>query len=121
MKKLFLLLPVLAILSGCGATLVTTPENKVFAAHQTYDAALTVAVTYKELPACAKTDSPVCSDAGVVATIQSADKVAYEALMSAQKVVRAPKATTSALQTAVTWATEAINAFKRVTDGLKVK
>lgn len=87
-------------LTACG----TTPQQKVFNAHLAYDAALTAAVAYKESPGADKT---------VVSTIQRADTVAFEALKSAQNVVRQPKQQ-SAWATAAMWASEAVAAFARV-------
>lgn len=98
-------------LAGC-ASGPKSPSQAVFQAHLIYDAALTGAVFYKELPKCPA--KPLCSDPATVATIQKADNVAFEALSSAQKVVRTPTATQTALQTAATWASEAVNAFNRV-------
>jgi len=108
--KLLPVVAVVALSTGCAAP--QSPAQAVFNAHLTYDAALSGAVFYKELPKCPA--KPLCSDPAAVATIQKADNVAFEALSSAQKVVRQPKASQSALQTAVTWATEAIAAFSRV-------
>lgn len=108
-------------LSAC-ATLGTnaTPAQKVFAATGVYETALTVAVAYKRLPPCTATPKPIlCSDVGVVATLQKADNVAFEALKSAQTVVRSTSSTQSALSTAVAWATEAANAFSRIAAAAK--
>lgn len=118
MKRLLCIIA-LAALVGCATT--ETPQQKVFAATQVYDTALSVAVTYKRLPLCSPTTGPVCSDKSVVATLQKADVVAYEALKSAQGVVRAPAVSESAAQMAVRWATEAVAAFSRVTSLLNVK
>jgi hypothetical protein len=113
MKRLLLIAAL--FLAGCGAT----PQQKVFNAHLTYDAALSGAVFYRELPKCPAL--PLCHEPAVLATIQQADKVAFEALSSAQKAVRNPTATKTALETAATWASEAIAAFSRVVAVVKEK
>lgn len=111
----------LLFLASC-AGIPETPAQKVFAATSTYNVALTIAVTYKELPECGQPASPVlCSDKGVVTTIQKADIVAFDALSGAQTVVRNQKATASALQIAVAWAQEAVAVFSKLTNTLKVK
>lgn len=116
MKKLIFVLAF--ALSSC-ASVPETPAQKVFAATQMYDVALSVAVAYKELPSCDLPSAPkICSDAGVVETVQKADTVAYESLTAAQAIVRAPAPTQSALQTAVLWAQGAIKAFANITNSL---
>lgn len=120
MKK-FLVLSFVALV-GCASVVIDTPAQRVFAATQAYNAALSVAVAYRNLPPCtAPVKQVVCADKGVVATIQKADIVAFEALKSAQTVVRATGQTESSLQAAVRWATEAIGAFSRITATLSVK
>lgn len=118
MKKLFAVLAAATILllPAC-ASVPQGPANAVYAAHLAYDAALSGAVFYKELPSCPRT--PPCKDPAVVATIQQADKVAFEALSAAQKIVREKTSTQSAVQMAATWAAEAIAAFSRVVAALR--
>lgn len=118
MKKLFAVLAAATILllPAC-ASVPQGPANVVYAAHLAYDAALSGAVFYKQLPTCPRT--PPCKDLEVLATIQQADKVAFEALTAAQKIVRNKTSTQSAIQIAATWAQEAIAAFGRVVAGLK--
>ena len=119
MKRLLALVLFVA-LSGC-ATIGATPAQKVFAATQAYDVALTAAVAYKRLPACKAGASPVCSDPQVVKTLQTADNVAAESLKSAQDVVRGGVgANPSSLAVAATWAQEAVNAFTRITTQLRL-
>ena len=119
--KAFLSLMFAVLLSAC-STVPETPAAKVFAATSAYNVALSAAVTYKNLPACGQPASlTLCSDKGVVATIQKADNVAFEALKSAQTVVRQTGQTETSLQTAVRWATEAIAVFSRVVETLGVK
>lgn len=120
MRKLLVAVAILALSACVTIPEKSTPAQKVFAATGVYDAALTVAVAYKRLPPCTATPKPIlCSDAGVVATLQKADNVAFEALKSAQTVVRSTSSTQSALSTAVAWATEAANAFSRIAAAAK--
>lgn len=120
MKKLLAVLT-FALVSACATTPDSAP-SKVFAAHQAYEVALTAAVTYKKLPPCEAPAAPkVCSDKSVVATLQKADNVAFEALKSAQNVVRSSGQSDTSLQTAVRWAQEAVGAFARVANSLNVK
>jgi hypothetical protein len=120
MRALFLVLTLVGMFSACSTT-PQSPAQAVYASTATYDAALTVAVAYKNLPPCAPSSPPICSDPGVVATLQRADNVAFEALSSAQRVVRVPGQSQSALQTAVQWANEAVAAFSRITATLQRK
>ena len=105
MSKLFLALALVFAVTGCG----TTPAQRVYNAHLAYDAALSAAVAYKEAPGADKT---------VVATLQRADNVAFEALKSAQTIVRQPKQE-SAWATAAMWAQEAVAAFARTVATVK--
>lgn len=119
MKRLLALALFVAV-SGC-ATIGATPAQKVFAATQAYDVALTAAVAYKRLPACKVGGATLCSDPVVVKTLQTADNVAAESLKSAQDVVRGGVgANASSLEVAATWAQEAVRAFARITNQLKV-
>lgn len=119
MKKLFLVL--LLFLTACASSPSgdTTPAQKVFVATKAYDAALSLALAYRALPPCGS-GPVICSDRAVIATIQKADIVAFEALKAAQGVVRSPTSSASAIQTALIWATEAIGAFSKVTNSLKL-
>ena len=108
------------LFAGCVS--LDTPQQKVFAATSAYNVALTPAVAYKQLPPCAPKPAPIlCSDKSVVATVQKADNVAYDALSSAQKIVRNPAESPTAAQTAALWAQEAISAFTKIVNTLAVK
>jgi len=115
MKKI-LVGAVIALMLGCATA--EKPAQVVFAATSAYDAALTAALTYKRLPDCATTTSKLCSDKDVLVTILKADNAAFDALTSAQKVVRNTTSSQSALQTAANWAKEAIAAFSSVITAL---
>ena len=121
--KMLLALALTALLAACTTTGSTqTPAQTVFAATSGYNAALAVAVTYKNLPSCELPAAPkICSDKSVVSTLQKADDAAYVALQSAQTIVRTPTSTQSALDTAALWANEAVSALTKITNQLAVK
>lgn len=123
MKKLMMGTIFFCFLTACASLgQNSTPAQKVFAATQDYDIALSVAVAYKRLPSChAQPKVVLCSEPSVIATIQKADTVAYEALSAAQKVIRSQNPNQSSLQTAVNWATGAVAAFSKITATLSVK
>jgi pyruvate/2-oxoacid:ferredoxin oxidoreductase alpha subunit len=120
MMRKFLAVVAFACLTvfGC-ATKPQTPAQSVYAAQGTYAAALQIAVTYKQLPACVAGGPVLCSDPAAVAKVQEADDVAYDALTAAQNIVRTPGAGLN-VQTAITAATQAIAAFDSITATLKV-
>lgn len=123
MKKLLLIAASFALI-GCDTMLLKaeSPEQRVFAATSAYGAALTLANAYKALPECGKPNAPqLCANAQVEQQIQTADKVTYEALSSAQKVVREQGANPAAKEVAATWAKEAVLAFQKMVSILKVK
>jgi len=116
MKRLFIV--ALLALSAC-ATAPQSPAQAVYAAHGNYAAALTVAVAYRRLPPCAPSGPPLCSDKRIVADLQKADNVAFDALSAAQRVARAPGAGAN-VQTAINAANQAIGAFSSITASLQV-
>lgn len=119
MRKLLALLA-FAVLTGFGcATAPQTPAQSVYAVQGTYAAALSVAVSYKQLPACVQGGPVLCSDPAVVAKLQKADDVAYAALTAAQNIVRTPGAGLNA-QTAINAASQAVNALASITSTLQV-
>jgi hypothetical protein len=103
-----------AFAAGCA----TTPQNAaqaVYAAHGTYATALTVAINYKRLPPCNKPPAPaLCSKPEVVKQLQQADDVAFTALSTAQRIVRAPDSSATTVQTAIFNANQAISAFAAI-------
>ena len=104
---------------GCAST-PTNPQQAVFAAKQSYAVALTVAVAYKRLPACAPAAPKVCSDAKVVKQLQAADNAAAALLDGAEATVRTPGAGLNAA-TAVKAAEQAVSAFVTITSALSTK
>ncbi len=105
--------------NGC-TTMPQTPAQSVYTIQGTYAAALSVAVSYKQLTPCVQAGPVLCSDPGVVAKLQQADDVAYAALTAAQNIVRAPNAGLNA-QTAINAASQAVNALASITATLKVQ
>ena len=122
MKKFFFLLAFLTI-SGCASFQgVQTPAQGVFVAKQSYAVALTAAVAYKALPACASVPvaasaSPtapnlLCSDPVKVKQLQAADTAADLLLDGAENTVRSGG---SNMQLAIKAANEAVAAFTTIT------
>lgn len=69
-----------------------TPQQQVFQLKATYEAALTVAVSYKRLPSCDKPGAPkLCSDVAKVKELAQTDDVAFASISAAEKAVRDPK------------------------------
>lgn len=119
MKKLLIAISI-SLLAGCaGLNAPETPAQKVYVAHTVYDGALSVAIAYKRLPPCPQ--AVICSEKEVIAVLQKADIVAFEALSTAQTAVRTTGQSLSSLETAVFWAQEAIAAFSRITNSLRTK
>lgn len=61
-----------------------SPAQAIFAVKSGYATALKAAVAYKELLKCSEVLKIVCSDPKVVAQIQKADLVAFQAISTAQ-------------------------------------
>ena len=120
-KLLFSIILAVAMATGC-ASAPQNPAQAVYVAHGTYTVALTAAVNYKRLPACGKpTSPPLCSKPEVVAQLQKADDVAFTALQAAQRIIRAPDASATTIQTALFNANQAIAAFEAIAKTLGVK
>lgn len=99
---------------GIGLPAPQTPAQAVYELAGSYNAALSVAVAYKSLPACG-TGPVICSDAGIVAKLQRADDVAEPAIKSAEAAVRVPGFGSDALATSVAAAQNAVSAFVAIT------
>lgn len=106
-------------LTAC-TTLPTSPAQSVYAMKTTYAGALSIAVAYKRLPDCAKTNAKLCSRAAVVADLQSADKTAFVAMEAAEDAVRTPGFGFN-VNTAINLANSALVAFTALTSRLEVR
>lgn len=100
----YLALLAVAWLTACSSTTTSTPSpaNQVFALKTGYAAALTAAVAYKNLPACAATVTTLCSEPGVVADMRHLGDKANAALNAAEASVRSGGNDLSALASAAT-------------------
>lgn len=105
-------------LAACTTTAPQNPQQAVYAATATYDAALSIAVAYRRLPPCGPGVVPLCSQPEVVAKLQVADIAAFAAVQAAQRVVRDPKTTANAGTAAVATAREALNVLTAITSTL---
>lgn len=114
-----------AMLFSACATLTTqpaSPAQTVYALHGDYVNALTLAVAYKRLPACATQPMitfPICSMPAVVGALQTADDVAFAALSTAQTLARSPDNLAS-VPGALSAAQTAIQAFLSLAQQYKV-
>lgn len=98
-----------------------TPAQQVFQIQSDYDAALTVAVAYTNLPRCGAVGAPtVCSQSKVITQLQQANAAALPLLTAAQNTVRAPGAGANAA-TALNAAQQAVAALTAISSTLQVK
>lgn len=93
-------------------------QQTVFGAKGAYEAGLTIAVTYAELPRCGK-GVLLCSDQKIVDQVVRARDVARDALRAAEGVVRSPSFGTDVVKTSVDAADAALRAFLSITNSLK--
>jgi len=115
MKRLIAIVALLAV-GACAAT-PSTPSSasQIYAAKNTFEAALIVGVRYNALPRCgAPTSPPLCSDASAVAAIRKANVAAQAALDAAETTVRTPGVTSSVAAAAVVAATNAVGAMQAI-------
>lgn len=115
MKRLLVIaaLCAMASITACATAPPSTPAQAVYATTGAYTAALTAAVAYKRLPPCSQAQprEVACSSDRVVAELQKADDVAFEALSAAQRAVRTPGFAEDRMRTAVAVAGQAVQAF----------
>lgn len=118
----------LLVLGACASPLVTPPAPKspaqaVYEAAGGYAAALSVAVAYRNLPACGSAGATVvCSDPKVLAKLRAADDSAEALLHGAETVVAAkPAQPMNVQQQAVIASQLAVQALTAITSNLKVK
>ena len=116
-----LALAIFALVVACSSGASPSQQNIVLASKNTLVAAQTLAIQYTSLPHCGQlTSSLLCSDAGVVAQIRKANADAVLALDAAEKIVRDPNATSSAVSEAIAAATKAVTTLQAVVSNHKV-
>lgn len=103
-----------------GTTGTTTPAQSVFAVKSAYAGALSVAVAYKRLPACAPSAPLLCSSPAIVSQLQKADNTAAAAIDAAEAAARTPIVGTTAAGKALSAAQAALAALVALTSNLKV-
>lgn len=103
-------------LTGCASREAETPTQRVFALQADYNALLALAVAYESQPRCGPGERLGCSDADVVAEIRRADNHAFDAIRTAQNLVRSPNARDSPVQLALAGAIEAVGLVRRILD-----
>jgi hypothetical protein len=120
MKKLFTSIFLAIALVACAGA-PQTPQQTIYSATTSYNAAATVIIAYKALPACGQPTSPIlCSKADVITKLKQADAAAYTALVEAEKVARMEGAGANAA-TALAAANGAIAALTSITASLSIK
>jgi hypothetical protein len=117
--KLLKMMLAAAVLAACAAA-PQNPQQAVYDVKAKYNAALNIAVAYKQLPPCTPAATILCSKPDVVLKLQQADNVAYPAIQAAENTVRSPGAGANA-QTAITAAQQAVQALTAITATLEVK
>jgi len=124
--KIFLACLISAFVAACSpGTSTDTPtvaaQKAVYRLKSNYDAALAIAIAYKQLPPCGLPASPVlCAQPKVIAQLQQADYAAYPAFQAAENTVRSQGAGPNA-DTAIFAAQQAIAALTSITATLNVK
>lgn len=121
--KTFLAAIALSLLAACASAPGdggTTPQQAVYQMQGAFNAALSVAVAYKNLPTCAPTAPPLCSKPETVSKVVQAANATQEALSAAQDTVRSPGAGANA-QTALLGAQRALQALTAITATLAIK
>lgn len=110
-----------ALLAACTASPPQNPQQAIYQLKSSYNAALQVAVAYKNLPPCqpATPEVVICSKPDVVRKLQEADRVAFPAIQAAENTVRSPGAGANP-QTALVAAQQALQALTTITATLKV-
>ena len=106
----------LLLLTGC-ATKPETPAQTVYAMEATYAAALQVAVTYSQLPACPQ--AALCSVPATVARLFSAAVGTYSVLQVAQTAVTSG-ASPAAILADTQVAEQALATLTALTSSLKI-
>ena len=114
------LIAIAAALLGCTHT--DTTAQAVYQAKADYEIALTLAVKYRNQPACSQGSSPlVCNDPRVLDVLRKADSAAEATLNNAEATVRSPTATPDQQRLAVRAAQSAVQALSVVLQQYGVK
>lgn len=104
-------------LAACATREADTWQQQVFGLQADYNALLTVALVYESQPRCAAGQTTLktgCSQSGVVAEIRRADMAAFAAIEAAQNTVRSPLASAGQITLALTAATNAVGALRKI-------
>jgi hypothetical protein len=110
----------LAVVSSCTQT--NTTSQAVYQAKADYEVALTLAVKYRNQPACAPGAVPLtCNDPRVLDILRKADTAAEATLNNAEATVRSPTATADQQRLAAQAAQSAVQALSTVLQQYGVK
>jgi hypothetical protein len=113
MKRLALF----AALTLAACSSIPDPAQSLYAAESAYEAGLTIAVAYRQLPTCGGS-AVLCHDPAVVAKLVTMDDAAKSALAGAQVAVEQH---TNDADQLVAVAVSLATAYQSYTLGLKVK
>jgi len=116
--KRILAIAAICILGACATP--ERPEQMVYQAKAAYGVALSQAVAYKELPACAEAPVALCHDPAIVKQSQLAQAAARPALDAAEAAVRTGL-TEDVKLAAAKAAQYALAAFQKVLDAYIAK
>lgn len=119
--KRFIVFVFAALLTACVTTPAKNPQLQVFSIKSNYDAALTVAVAYDNLPPCVAGVKAICSSHDVKVKIKQAKDVASPAIQAAENAVRDPTFDASTSQAVITAANQAVIALTAITSVLAIK
>lgn len=125
MKKFISAFAVVLLLGGCSllqpnqplpATTTVDLQKGAYTAKLSFQAALTGAVVYIELPRCGRPTSPVvCSQQAVVDVMRNAIKAADAGTQAAEDAARSLTSDTTALGALVTAAEKSVTALQSLT------
>ncbi len=98
-----------------------TASQSVFAAKQGYEVALSVAVAYRNLPACAVPVKMPCHDTKILQQLRLAQPAVRATLDAAESAVRDTRLAGEISGSSVVAAQSALKAFVAITSTLQVK
>lgn len=108
---------VFGLVTGCdtfASGIAQTPEQRVFALKNDYQAVLVLLVQYESLPRCDQTENSVCSDSDIVKLMRSADNKAALTMNGAEEVVRSGRASESTIEFAIKAASTALEVLRQM-------
>lgn len=127
MKNLFnkaLFFTMMFTLGACTDGTMPAPKTTgqaILQLQSAYAAALVYEVGYAKLPECNDVVVQACSKTSVVKAVKKASDIANTSIGSAVRIIRTPGYSENLAVTAMTTATEALNAYVAITSTLQLK